>query len=96
MLLLLLGVDAEVPLKKILLMKEAFLFEKELSYDLDLNFDSLKFVPYKYGSYSMLLDLLRQGILIGKMLVFLKSVNLFMMGSLCVTVLFVGGRTSMT
>ena len=56
MVLLLLGVDAEVPLKKILLVKEAFLFEKELSYDLDLSFDSLKFIPYKYGLYSKLLD----------------------------------------
>ena len=49
MLLLLLGVDSEIPLKKVLLMKEAFLFEKELSYELDLTFDSLKFIPYKYG-----------------------------------------------
>lgn len=56
MLLLLLGVDYDVPLKKILLMKEAFLFEKELSYELGLNFDSLKFIPYKYGPYSKLLD----------------------------------------
>ena len=56
MILLLLGVDAEIPLKRILLMKEAFLFEKELSYDLDLSFDSLEFVPYKYGPYSKLLD----------------------------------------
>ena len=37
-------------------MKEAFLFEKELSYELDLTFDSLKFIPYKYGPYSRLLD----------------------------------------
>lgn len=56
MLLLLLGVDSEIPLKKVLLMKEAFLFEKELSYELDLTFDSLKFIPYKYGPYSRLLD----------------------------------------
>lgn len=56
MLLLLLGVDADIPLKKILLMKEAFLFEKELSYDLHLSFEPLNFIPYKYGSYSKLID----------------------------------------
>lgn len=56
MVLLLLGVDADIPLKKLLLMKEAFLFEKELSYELDLNFESLQFVPYKYGPYSEILD----------------------------------------
>ncbi len=56
MILLLLGVDAEIPLKKLLLMKEAFLFEKELSYELELNFDSLQFVPYKFGPYSKILD----------------------------------------
>ena len=56
MILLLLGVDADIPLKKVLLMKEAFLFEKELSYELDLNFESLQFVPYKFGPYSNILD----------------------------------------
>ena len=54
--LLLLGVDAEIPLKKLLLMREAFLFEKELSYELKLNFEPLQFVPYKFGPYSKLLD----------------------------------------
>ena len=56
MILLLLGVDEEIPLKKLLLMKEAFLFEKELSYELDLNFESLQFIPYKFGPYSKILD----------------------------------------
>ena len=56
MVLLLLGVDAEIPLKKLLLMKEAFLFEKELSYDLELSFESLQFIPYKFGPYSKILD----------------------------------------
>ena len=56
MILLLLGVDEEIPLKKLLLMKEAFLFEKELSYKLDLNFESLQFIPYKFGPYSKILD----------------------------------------
>ena len=56
MILLLLGVDAEIPLKKLLLMKESFLFEKELSYELELNFDSLQFVPYKFGPYSKIFD----------------------------------------
>lgn len=56
LLLLLLGVDPEIPLKQILLMKEAFLFEKELSYELDLSFKSLNYIPYKYGPYSKLLD----------------------------------------
>ena len=56
LLLILLGIDSEIPLKKTLLMKEAFLFEKELSYELNLNLDSLMFVPYKYGSYSKLID----------------------------------------
>lgn len=56
MILLLLGVDAEVPLKKRLLMKESFLFEKELAYELEINFESLQFVPYKFGPYSKKLD----------------------------------------
>lgn len=56
MILLLLGVGAEIPLKKLLLMREAFLFEKELSYELGLNFESLKFVPYRFGPCSKLLD----------------------------------------
>lgn len=56
MLLFLLGVDREVPLKKILLVREAFVFEKELVYDLNLSFEPLKFKPYKYGPNSRLLD----------------------------------------
>ena len=55
-LLLLLGVDPEVPLKKLLLMKESFLFEKELSHELNLNLESFQFIPYRYGPYSRLLD----------------------------------------
>lgn len=54
--LLLLGVDPEIPLKMTLLMKESFLFEKELSYELKLNLESFQFVPYKYGPYSRKLE----------------------------------------
>lgn len=56
LLLLLLGVDPEIPLKRTLLMKEAFLFEKELSFELDLYFEPLKFYPHRYGPYSKVLD----------------------------------------
>lgn len=56
LLLLLLGVDPEIPLKQLLLMKEAFLFEKEVSYELNLSFKPLNYIPYKYGPYSKLLD----------------------------------------
>ena len=54
--LLLLGVDPDIPLKKTLLMKESFLFEKELSHELKLNLESFQFVPYKYGPYSEILE----------------------------------------
>lgn len=54
--LLLLGVDPEIPLKRILLMKEIFLFEKELAKELNLNLESFQFIPYKYGPYSQKLD----------------------------------------
>lgn len=54
--LLLLGVDPEIPLKKTLLMKESFLFEKELSHELKLNLESFQFVPYRYGPYSRKLE----------------------------------------
>lgn len=54
--LLLLGVDPEIPLKMTLLMKELFLFEKELSYKLKLNIESFQFVPYRYGPYSRKLE----------------------------------------
>lgn len=56
LLLLLLGVDPEIPLKRTLLMKEAFLFEKELSFKLNLYFEPLKFYPHRYGPYSKVLD----------------------------------------
>ncbi len=55
-LLLLLGVDPDIPLKKTLLMKESFLFEKELSHDLNLNLESFQFFPYRFGPYSNLID----------------------------------------
>lgn len=55
-LLLLLGVDPKIPLKRILLMKELFLFEKELAHKLKLNLESFQFEPYKYGPYSRKLD----------------------------------------
>ena len=37
-------------------MKVAFLFEKELSHDLNLKFEPLHYVPYKYGHYNEILD----------------------------------------
>lgn len=55
-LLLLLGVDPDIPLKKTLLMKESFLFEKELSHELNLNLESFQFFPYRFGPYSNLID----------------------------------------
>ena len=54
--LLLLGVDPEIPLKMTLLMKESFLFEKELSHELNLNLESFQFIPYRYGPYSRKLE----------------------------------------
>lgn len=54
--LLLLGVDSEIPLKMTLLMKESFLLEKELSHELKLNLESFQFVPYRYGPYSRKLE----------------------------------------
>jgi len=45
LILLLLGVDPDIPLKLTLLMKEAFLIEKELSNVLEINFDNLDFYP---------------------------------------------------
>ena len=54
--LLLLGVDPEIPLKMTLLMKESFLLEKELSHELKLNMESFQFVPYRYGPYSRKLE----------------------------------------
>lgn len=54
--LLLLGVDPEIPLKMTLLMKESFLFEKELANELNLNLESFKFIPYRFGPYSRVLE----------------------------------------
>lgn len=54
--LLLLGVDPEIPIKMTLLMKESFLFEKELSHELELNLESFQFVPFRFGPYSKRLD----------------------------------------
>lgn len=56
MVLLLLGVDNEVPIKHTILMKEAFLFEKELSYELNIKFEPLHYTPSKNGAYSEILD----------------------------------------
>ncbi len=56
LLLLLLGIDPEIPIKQTLLMKEAFLFEKELSFELNLTFEPLNYVPYRFGPYSKTLD----------------------------------------
>jgi len=41
---------------RIVLMKEAFLFEKELAREMEVPVSNLEFVPYKYGPYSRLVD----------------------------------------
>ncbi len=43
-------------INRIVMMKEAFLLEKEVARDIKLNIDSLKFKPYDYGPYSKLID----------------------------------------
>lgn len=53
----LLGTYPERPIiNRIVMMKEAFLLEKEVARDIRLNIESLKFVPYNYGPYSKLID----------------------------------------
>ncbi len=53
----LLGVHPERPIfNRIVMMKEAFLFEKELARELMMNVRNLGFVPYDYGPYSRDLD----------------------------------------
>ncbi len=54
--LLLLGVDPEVPIKETLFMKEAFLLEKEAAGEIGLNVNSLNFYPDKFGPFSRLLE----------------------------------------
>lgn len=41
---------------RIVLMKEAFLFEKELARKIGISVTNLEFVPYKYGPYSRDID----------------------------------------
>ncbi len=41
---------------RIVLMKEIFLFEKELARDIGISVSNLQFVPYKYGPYSRDVD----------------------------------------
>ena len=50
--ILLLGLYPEIPLKETLMMKEAFLLEKEVSSEINLNIESLNFYPYKFGPFS--------------------------------------------
>ena len=53
----LLGAFPDRPVfNRIVLMKEAFLFEKELARDIGLNVANLGFVPYRYGPYSRDVD----------------------------------------
>ena len=53
----LLGSFPERPIiNRIVMMKEAFLFEKELARDIDLNVESLQFIPYNFGPYSKVID----------------------------------------
>lgn len=54
--ILLLGLYPEIPLKETLMMKEAFLLEKEVSNEIKLNMESLNFYPYKFGPFSDLLE----------------------------------------
>jgi hypothetical protein len=41
---------------RIVLMKESFLFEKELARDVGIRVSNLRFVPYRYGPYSRDVD----------------------------------------
>lgn len=50
--ILLLGLYPEIPIKETLMMKEAFLLEKEVSNEINLNMESLNFYPYKFGPFS--------------------------------------------
>lgn len=53
----LLGTYPERPIiNRIVMMKEVFLFEKEVARSIQLNIESLKFKPYDYGPYSKLID----------------------------------------
>ena len=55
--LILLGVFADRPIiNRIVLMKEVFLFEKELAKEINVNVDNQKFIPYDYGPYSRIVD----------------------------------------
>ena len=55
--LALLGGHPERPVyNRIVLMKETFLFEKELAREMEVPVSSLRFVPYKYGPYSKMVD----------------------------------------
>jgi len=56
LILLLLGVDPDIPIKETLFMKEAFLMEKEGASEIGLNLESLNFFPHHYGPYSKDLD----------------------------------------
>lgn len=55
MILLLLGLNENNPLKKKLLIREAFLFEKEFFNDMNMHFKSAEFTPGKYGPESKLI-----------------------------------------
>ncbi|WP_286242219.1 hypothetical protein [Methanobacterium ferruginis] len=50
--LLLLGVDPDVPIKETLFMKEAFLLEKEAAKKIGLNVKSMNFFPHYFGPFS--------------------------------------------
>lgn len=50
--LLLLGVDPDIPIKETLFMKEAFLLEKEAAKDIGLNIGSMNFYPHHFGPFS--------------------------------------------
>lgn len=53
----LLGTYPDRPvINRIVMMKEAFLLEKEVAKDIKLNIESLKFIPYDFGPYSKLID----------------------------------------
>jgi DNA-binding PadR family transcriptional regulator len=55
--LALLGTFPERPIiNRIVMMKEAFLLEKEVARDIGLNIESLRFTPYEYGPYSKPVD----------------------------------------
>ena len=56
MILIILGIDEDFPMKKKVVIREAFLFEKELFNKTDLIFESCEFKAGKFGPESEVID----------------------------------------